>query len=69
MGVKGLKKQDIIVADPMAHIKLMLWGNYVDTLQLNKTYALNNVRVKFKKYEHYINTPQNEEMKSTEVTP
>ena len=69
MGVKGLKKQDIIVADPMAHIKLMLWGNYVDTLQLNKTYALNNVRVKFTKYEHYLNTPRNEEMKSTEVMP
>ena len=41
----------------------------MDTLQLNKTYALNNVRVKFTKYEHYLNSPKNEEMKATEVTP
>ena len=64
-----LKKQDIIVADPTAHIKLVVWGSYVDTLQLNKTYALNNVRVKFTKYEHYLNSPKNEDMKVTEVTP
>ena len=62
-----LKKQ--VWADPTAHIKLVLWGDYVDTLQLNKTYALNNVRVKFTKYEHYLNSPKNEEMKATEVTP
>ncbi|XP_074618443.1 uncharacterized protein LOC141877389 isoform X1 [Acropora palmata] len=42
-----LKKQ--VLADPTAHIKLVLWGDYVDTLQLNKTSALNNVRVKFTK--------------------
>ena len=41
----------------------------MDTLQLNKTYALNNVRVKFTKYEHYLNSPKNEEMKATEVIP
>ena len=64
-----LKKQDVVLADPTAHIKLVLWGDYVDTLQLNKTYALNNVRVKFTKYEHYLNSPKNEEMKATEVTP
>jgi len=40
-----LKMQDVTLADPIAHIKLVLWANYVDTLQLNKTYALNNVRV------------------------
>ena len=63
-----LKKQDVVLADPTAHIKLVLWGDYVDTLQLNKTYTLNNVRVKFTKYEHYLNSPKNEEMKATEVT-
>ena len=41
----------------------------MDTLQLNKTYALNSVRVKFTKYEHYLNSPKSEEMKATEVTP
>lgn len=41
----------------------------MDTLQLNKTYALNNVRVKFTKYKHYLNSPKNEEMNATEVTP
>ena len=60
-----LKKQDVVLADPTAHIKLVLWGDYVDTLQLNKTCALNNVRVKFTKYEHYLNSPKNEEMKAT----
>ena len=64
-----LQKQDVVLADPTAHIKLVLWGDYVDTLQLNKTYALNNVRVKFTKYKHYLNSPKNEEMNATEVTP
>lgn len=64
-----LKKQDVIIADPTAYIKIVLWGDYVGTLNLNQTYALNNVKVKVTKYEHYLNTPRNEEMKATEVAP
>ena len=64
-----LTKQDVIVADPKAHSKLVLWVEYVDTLpEFNKTCALNNIRVKFTKIEHYLDTPRNEEMKVTEVS-
>ena len=52
---------DITVANPMAHIKLVLWGNYLDTLQLTKIYALTNVGVKFTKSAHFLKTPKNEE--------
>ena len=64
-----LKKQDIIVADPTTYIKLVLWENYVDTLQLNKIYAKNNVRVKFAKSADNLKTQKNEEIKAAEVRP
>lgn len=41
----------------------------MDTLELNKTYALNIIRVNITKYGPYLNTPRNEEMQATEGTP
>lgn len=31
-----LRKQDVFLADPTAYIKIVLWRDYVDTLELNK---------------------------------
>ena len=63
-----LQKQDVIIADSTAHIKLVLWGEYVNTLQLNKTYTLKNVRVKPTRFEHFLNTPKNEDFNAVEAT-
>lgn len=40
------KKQELIVRDNTAWVKVVLWGNHVDSLQLNKTYIFKNLRVK-----------------------
>ncbi|CAB3978458.1 Hypothetical predicted protein [Paramuricea clavata] len=59
-----LKKQDVIVADTTAHIKLVLWCDHVNSLQQDKTYQLKNVRIKSTKYKCYLNTPRNEDFKA-----
>lgn len=60
------KKQELIVRDNTAWVKVVLWGNHVDSLQLNKTYIFKNLRVKVTKYERYLNTPRNDEFTATE---
>ena len=64
-----LKKRDVVIADPTAYIKVVLWGNYVDALQLHETYILNNVRVKNTKFERYLNTPRNENFTAVNDVP
>ncbi|XP_028416740.1 uncharacterized protein LOC114540939 [Dendronephthya gigantea] len=64
-----VKKQDVIVADPTGTIKLVLWGEYINSLQQNETYTLKNVRVKSTKYDHYLNTPKNEGFVAVDATP
>ena len=75
-GVKGqstrygkLAKQDVVIADPTAHIKVVLWGDHVNSLQLHQTYILNNVRVKTTKFERYLNTPRNEDFTVIDDAP
>lgn len=63
------KKQDVVIADPTAHIKLLFWGDHTNSLEQNKTYQLKNVRIKCTKYECYLNTPKNENFKPQEVEP
>ena len=55
-----LKKQDVVISDPTAYVKVVLWGDHVNALQLDQTYILNNVRVKSTKFEHYLNTTRQE---------
>lgn len=64
-----LKKQDVVIADPTAHVKVVLWGDHVNALQLDQTYTLNNVRVKSTKFEHYLNTPRNEDFTAIDAAP
>ncbi len=56
-----LRKQNIIVADPTRYIKLVLWSDFVNTLDADHTYVLKNVRIKCTKFENYLNTPKNED--------
>ena len=40
------QKQEVIIRDPTACVKFVLWGRYVDSLEINKTYLFKNLRVK-----------------------
>ena len=42
----SLKKQEIIIRDNTSSTKVVLWEEYVDCLEMNKTYLLSNLRVK-----------------------
>ena len=64
-----VKKRDVIVADQTATVKVVLWGEYVNCLQLNETYTLKNVRVKSTKYGQYLNSPKNEGFSALDATP
>ena len=57
------------VADPTASIKIVLWGEYVNCLELNETYTLKNVRVKATKFDQYLNSPKNEGFLAVNSTP
>lgn len=56
-----LKMQEAIVRDPTGFIKLTLWEDNVDTLELDKTYVLKNLRVKSLNKENFLNTAKGEE--------
>ena len=62
-----LKKQELVVRDTSGSIKLILWQEYVESLQESKTYRLQNVRVKISKDETYINTAKSEQFVVEEV--
>ena len=64
-----LKKQEAIISDTTGHIKVVLWENNVNTLEVNTAYNLKNLRVKSSNNEKYLNTPKGEEFVSTETTP
>ena len=62
-----LQKQEIMLRDPSGTIKLVLWQQYVNTLIVNTTYVLQNMKLKVYNDERYLNTPKNEEFKPTQV--
>ena len=51
------EKQDAVIRDNEKCMKLQLFGENVDTLELGKTYILQNVRIKVGKDIRYFNTP------------
>lgn len=62
-----LKKQELVARDTSGSIKLILWQEYVESLQESKTYRLQNVRVKISKDETYINRAKSEQFGFEEV--
>lgn len=56
-----LRKQEAVIADPTAHVRLVLSGDHANALQLDQTYSLNNVRIKSTKFQHYLYSPKNED--------
>ncbi|XP_028405250.1 uncharacterized protein LOC114531825 [Dendronephthya gigantea] len=64
-----LQKQEVMLRDPTGTIKLVLWEQYVNTLIVNTTYILENMKLKVYNDERYLNTPKDEDFKHTEVEP
>ena len=64
-----LKKQEVIIRDTTGCIKFTLWGDNVDTLELNNTYLLKNLRVKSFNNRKFLNTAKGEEFVHDEPTP
>ena len=64
-----LSKQEVTIPDPTSSVKVILWGSWVNSLQSNKTYLLQNLRVKTNKNERYLNTAKDEKFLFQEVEP
>ena len=65
----SLKKQEVIIRDNTSSTKVVLWEEYVDCLEINKTYLLSNLRVKGSKSEKYLNTAKTEKFTFKETEP
>ena len=65
----SLKKQEVIIRDNTSSTKVVLWEEYVDCLEMNKTYLLSNLRMKGSKSEKYLNTAKTEKFIFKETEP
>ena len=63
-----LKKQELLIRDSTTSVKLFLWENNVDMLELNKTYILQNIKIKRSKNEMYLNTTKADKFTFSETT-
>jgi hypothetical protein len=64
-----LQKQEVMITDPTASMKLVLWGSYVNTLQPDQTYKFETFRVKEPKADRYLNTPKTDNFTATTCEP
>ena len=62
-----LQKQELIIRDNTGYVQLVLWEKYVNLLEINKTYILNNLRVKESKYGRCVNTTKSDKFKFEET--
>ena len=63
----ALQKQEVILVDHTTSIKLILWQEHCNKLENQKTYALQNLRLKESNGARYLNTPKSEEFLFKEV--
>lgn len=63
-----LKKQEVIIRDPTTSVKLLLWENSIEMLELNKTYILQNIKLKRSKKEMYLNTTKADKFTFSETS-
>ena len=64
-----LKKQEVLFVDHTTSIKLVLWQEHCDKLEDQKTYNLQNLRLKETDGICYPNTPKSEQFLYTEIPP
>ena len=62
-----LKKQEAVLVDPFGCVKIVLWENFVDSIECDQTYLFRNLHLKKDHYssEIYVNTA----MYGTEILP
>ena len=64
-----LKKQEVLIRDTTSSVKVILWESYAETLTLNSTYLLKNLKVKISRNERYLNTAKDVPFQFTETLP
>ena len=65
-----LSKQEVTTRrDPTSSVKVILWESWVNSLKSNKTYLLQNLKVKTNKNERYLNTAKDEKFLFQEIEP
>ena len=63
----ALQRQEVILVDHTTSIKLILWQEHCNKLEDQKTYALQNLRLKESNGSRYLNTPKSEEFLFKEI--
>ena len=58
VGGDPVRKQECYVCDPSGFMMLILWGEYTDSVEEDKTYFFNKARVRVTSLERYLNTPK-----------
>ena len=57
-----LMKQELVIVDPTASVKVILWEQFVDCLKEGQTYVFKNLRLKCENNgSMYLNTPKSNE--------
>ena len=56
--ITKLSKQEVVIRHTTASIRVVLWGDYVNTVERQVTYLFKHLRVKGTKFEKYLNTPK-----------
>ena len=64
-----LRKQEAILRDTTSSTNVILWEDYVGSLEVRKTYLLRNLHVKVTKTDRYVNTAKTEKFTYTETQP
>ena len=65
-GTIKVPKQDLVIRDTTASIRVVLWGKYVDIAKPNVTYLFKHLRLKSSKFDRYLNTPKTDPFILTE---
>ena len=63
----ALQRQEVILVDHTTSIKLILWQEHCKKLEDQKTYALQNLRLKESNGSRYLNTPKSEQFLFKEI--
>ena len=56
--ITKLSKQEVVVRDTTTSIRVVLWGDYVNTIIPQVTYLFKHLRIKRTKFEKYLKTPK-----------
>ena len=64
-----LQKQEVILVDHTTLIKLILWQEHCDKLETEKTYSLQNIRLKESNGTRYLNATKSEQFAFQELPP